>query len=68
MDVLQGRQGTLHFIHFPTSRMRDFIDLVKAKGFTQLSSTVCATGGGAHKFEQLIHEVILGVFLLVTRG
>jgi hypothetical protein len=33
------------------------MELVKAKGFTEVSSTVCATGGGAHKFEKLIEQV-----------
>lgn len=30
--------------------MMNFIHLVKSKGFTQMSSTVCATGGGAVKY------------------
>jgi hypothetical protein len=37
--------------------MLEFIRLVKSKGFTQLSSTVCATGGGAHKYALQIESV-----------
>ncbi|XP_037282935.1 pantothenate kinase 3 fbl isoform X1 [Rhipicephalus microplus] len=46
-----GIEGTLHFIRFPTSEMPRFLELAKAKGIASLASTVCATGGGAHKFE-----------------
>merc|ERR1719510_2767937 len=46
-----GRLGTLHFIRFPTSQMNAFIALAKEKGMADLASTVCATGGGAYKFE-----------------
>jgi len=46
-----GRVGNLHFIRFPTSEMENFIQLAKSKGFASLTSTVCATGGGAYKFE-----------------
>ncbi len=31
--------------------MNAFVALTKAKGIADLSSTVCATGGGAYKFE-----------------
>jgi len=48
---INGRYGTLHFIRFPTSEMSVFIKLAKSKGIAQLASTVCATGGGAFKFE-----------------
>uniref|UniRef100_A0AC34QVZ6 Pantothenate kinase 1 n=1 Tax=Panagrolaimus sp. JU765 TaxID=591449 RepID=A0AC34QVZ6_9BILA len=47
---INGRTGTLHFIRFPSDRMVQFIQLVKSKGFAQMSSTVCATGGGAIKY------------------
>ncbi|KHN77364.1 Pantothenate kinase 1 [Toxocara canis] len=50
---INGRTGTIHFIRFPTDRMVDFISLVKSKGFAQMSSTVCATGGGAVKYAKL---------------
>lgn len=45
------RVGRLHFIRFPTSEMDQFLLLAKSKGFASLSSTICATGGGAYKFE-----------------
>lgn len=45
------RYGTLHFIRFPTSEMPAFLELAKSKGMATLSSTICATGGGAYKFE-----------------
>lgn len=47
-----GRTGTLHFIRFPTSQMTTFLELAKSKGMATLASTVCATGGGAYKFEE----------------
>lgn len=48
---LRGRKGTLHFIRFPTSEMGNFLILARSKGIATLVSTVCATGGGAYKFE-----------------
>uniref|UniRef100_A0AC35U603 Pantothenate kinase n=1 Tax=Rhabditophanes sp. KR3021 TaxID=114890 RepID=A0AC35U603_9BILA len=48
--VINGRTGTIHFIRFPTDRMMNFIHLVKSRGFADMSSTVCATGGGAVKY------------------
>ncbi|XP_050706685.1 pantothenate kinase 3-like isoform X2 [Eriocheir sinensis] len=47
-----NRIGTLHFIRFPTSEMPQFLELSKSKGMATLASTICATGGGAYKFEQ----------------
>ncbi|VDN01530.1 unnamed protein product [Thelazia callipaeda] len=47
---INGRVGTIHFIRFPTDRMLDFVHLVKIKGFAEMSSTVCATGGGSLKY------------------
>ncbi|KAK6110131.1 Fumble family protein [Brugia pahangi] len=47
---INGRVGTIHFIRFPTDRMLDFVNLVKRKGFAEMSSTVCATGGGSLKY------------------
>ncbi|XP_063705639.1 pantothenate kinase 3 [Culicoides brevitarsis] len=49
--VIRGRKGSLHFIRFPTSEMVNFLSLAKSKGMAQLVTTVCATGGGAYKFE-----------------
>ncbi|TMS36474.1 hypothetical protein L596_003625 [Steinernema carpocapsae] len=48
--TVDEREGTIHFIRFPTEHMPIFISLVKEKGFTLMSSTVCATGGGAVKY------------------
>jgi type II pantothenate kinase len=33
--------------------MSGFIELAKEKGMADTLSTVCATGGGAYKFEQV---------------
>lgn len=49
--VIMQRKGRLHFIRFPTAHMTAFLELAKAKGMAETLSTVCATGGGAHKFE-----------------
>uniref|UniRef100_A0A1B6CCW4 pantothenate kinase n=1 Tax=Clastoptera arizonana TaxID=38151 RepID=A0A1B6CCW4_9HEMI len=46
-----GRVGSLHFIRFPTTEMNNFLALAKSKGMASLVTTVCATGGGAFKFE-----------------
>ena len=54
--VIRNRKGRLHFIRFPTSVMRAFLDLAKEKGMADTISTVCATGGGAHKFENDIRS------------
>lgn len=52
-DLLIGqRRGRLHFIRFPTNQMSGFIELAKEKGMAETLSTVCATGGGAYKFEK----------------
>lgn len=57
---MRGRKGTLHFIRFPTSEMGNFLELAKSKGMATLVTTVCATGGGAYKFEDNFREVIFG--------
>lgn len=44
--------------------MMNFIKLVKSKGFTQVSSTVCATGGGATKYAKEAESVCINVFVL----
>lgn len=46
-----GRRGSIHFMRFPTSEMPNFLALAKSKGMATLITTVCATGGGAYKFE-----------------
>jgi hypothetical protein len=44
--------------------MSNFILLAKSKNFAEMSSTVCATGGGATKFAALTEKV--GLFRLRT--
>ena len=46
-----GRAGNLHFIRFPTQAMHRFIQMGRDKNFSSLHTTLCATGGGAYKFE-----------------
>jgi type II pantothenate kinase len=62
---INGQDGSIHFICFPTEKMFDFIRLVKSKGFTQLSSTVCATGGGAYKYALQIENVRTNLIVLM---
>lgn len=50
--VLNGHRGTLHFIRFPTSQMPVFLELVKSKNLKSVADTICATGGGAYKFDE----------------
>ncbi|XP_050443989.1 pantothenate kinase 1-like, partial [Adelges cooleyi] len=52
------RIGTLHFIRFPTCEMSNFLELAKKKGMAASVSTVCATGGGAYKFEEHFKKVL----------
>ncbi|XP_073997781.1 pantothenate kinase 3 fbl [Rhodnius prolixus] len=47
-----GRIGSVHFIRFPTSEVGNFLALAKRQGMASLITTVCATGGGAYKFEE----------------
>lgn len=54
--MINQREGTLHFIRMPTSRMPEFIKLAKDKGLAEHIEDVCATGGGAHKFEEEIRQ------------
>ncbi|XP_069756707.1 pantothenate kinase 3-like isoform X3 [Narcine bancroftii] len=49
--VMCGRKGNLHFIRFPTHSMPKFIQMGRDKNFSSLHTTMCATGGGAYKFE-----------------
>ncbi|XP_048853057.1 pantothenate kinase 3-like isoform X14 [Brienomyrus brachyistius] len=48
---LCGRMGNLHFIRFPTQDLTTFLQMTRDKQFSGLHTTLCATGGGAHKFE-----------------
>lgn len=59
---IRGRKGSLHFIRFPTAEMGNFLALAKSKGMAQLVTTVCATGGGAFKFEENFEKVITAIF------
>lgn len=49
--TLCGRTGNLHFIRFPTQDLPAFIQMGRNKHFSSLHTTLCATGGGAYKFE-----------------
>ena len=55
--VLGEREGHLHFIHFPTDVMENFLLLAKELNASILNNKVCATGGGAFKFEEEFREV-----------
>ncbi len=54
---IAGQVGTLHFIKFATSRMDGFFDMVTRNGLGMFPKVVCATGGGAFKFESDFNEV-----------
>ncbi|CAJ1074620.1 pantothenate kinase 2%2C mitochondrial isoform X2 [Xyrichtys novacula] len=49
--TLCGRTGNLHFIRFPTHDLPAFLLMGRNKHFSSLHTTLCATGGGAYKFE-----------------
>lgn len=49
--TLCGRTGNLHFIRFPTHDLLAFLQMGRDKHFSSLHTTLCATGGGAYKFE-----------------
>lgn len=55
---INGCTGTLHFIRFPTNEMGTFLKLARKNGIANLTSTVCATGGGAFKFEDEFKEQV----------
>lgn len=55
-----GRTGNLHFIRFPTQAMPRFIQMGHDKNFSSLHTTLCATGGGAYKFENDFRTVSVG--------
>ncbi|TRY58598.1 hypothetical protein DNTS_015179 [Danionella cerebrum] len=50
--TLWGRKGSLHFIRFPTHELPIFLQMGRDKHFSSLHSTLCATGGGAFKYEE----------------
>ncbi|KAK2896543.1 hypothetical protein Q8A67_011031 [Cirrhinus molitorella] len=49
--ILWGRKGNLHFIRFPTHELPAFLQMGRDKHFSSLHTTLCATGGGAFKYE-----------------
>ncbi|XP_007896218.1 pantothenate kinase 3 isoform X2 [Callorhinchus milii] len=53
-----GRKGNLHFIRFPTQNMGAFIQMGKEKHFSSLHTVLCATGGGAYKFEEDLRTIV----------
>lgn len=53
--TLCGRKGNLHFIRFPTHDLPAFLQMGRDKHFSSLHTTLCATGGGAYKFESDFH-------------
>jgi len=63
--LINKRLGSLHFIRFATSQMPAFLTMAKNKRFADTINTVCATGGGAYKFEEDIKRS-LGITLHKT--
>lgn len=59
--TLCGRTGNLHFIRFPTHDLPAFLQMGRNKHFSSLHTTLCATGGGAYKFESDFRTVGLRV-------
>ena len=56
-QTIGQRTGTLHFLKFSTSRMDGFLNIISDNRLHDCRNVVCATGGGAVKFEQKINEV-----------
>ncbi|XP_060790818.1 pantothenate kinase 1-like [Neoarius graeffei] len=57
-----GQVGTLHFIRFQTADVPPFLTAVQEKTTSKLHRMICATGGGAYKFENDF-RMMLGVEL-----
>lgn len=55
---LDGKRGILHFIRFPTADMDKFILLCKSKNLKSVARKICATGGGAYKFESDFRDLL----------
>lgn len=55
--MLGNREGHLHFIRFPTDAVDTFLLVAKEMNASVLNNKVCATGGGAFKFEKDFREV-----------
>ena len=64
--VLGERKGHLHFIRFSTDVVGKFLLLAKELNASVLNNKVCATGGGAFKFEEEFQEVCLYFLLNMT--
>lgn len=60
--TLCGRSGNLHFIRFPTHDLPVFLQMGRNKHFSSLHTTLCATGGGAYKFESDFRTVGLQLY------
>ena len=58
-QAIGQRIGTLHFLKFNTSRMEGFLNIISDHHLHDCRNVVCATGGGALKFEKDINEVIM---------
>ena len=56
-QTIGSQTGTLHFIKFATCRMDGFFDMATNNGFGSFPKVVCATGGGAFKFEKDFRQV-----------
>ncbi len=56
--------GSIHFIRFPTAQMGAFAALAKEKTMARLASTLCATGGGAFKYQVNIYLLLNGQMFL----
>lgn len=54
--------GSFHFVRFETRRIAGALGLARAHGLNAGMRTVCATGGGAHRYRALARSV-LGVTL-----
>nr|AAI29367.1 Zgc:158667 [Danio rerio] len=50
--TLWGRKGSLHFIRFSTHELPAFLQMGRNKHFSSLHTALCATGGGAFKYEE----------------
>jgi len=64
-QTIGQRIGTLHFLKFHTCRMEGFLNIVSDHRLHDCRSVVCATGGGAIKFEKDINEVLLFVMIIM---
>ncbi|KAM4723421.1 pantothenate kinase 2, mitochondrial [Anableps anableps] len=66
--TLCGRTGNLHFIRFPTHDLPAFLQMGRNKHFSSLHTTLCATGGGAYKFEPDFRMVgMQSLYLLILQ-